>query len=167
MQTLFALKVIVLLMLLFNMQIIKGESQPLNQILKDSLNNYEGINDLDLDIFCYDRITNSNIRQIDKLIHHDSGLHIIHFKSLIPEDYAHLLVVVNTNYLIINMHKPLEMVLSSVYNFFIENNVYNISTNVWKQIVELHYNNQVCQKYIWGSSASSYDPFENSTIDTN
>ena len=128
---------------------INTNAQKLSNIIKTSLYEYEQYvnDDMYLEVFCYDRTNQATIWNIDSLYEHDSGIKVCHFRTLLPHEFSHLLIIDNKRYIIVNMRKPLDKVLSEVFDFFKNSNESQISPQILTQIISLHYDDRYVELY--------------------
>lgn len=152
---------IAIILLFFNDAI----SQELSQTVKNQLWEYEDLYQyeqygfFDFDIFYMDMINDTIISNIDNLFIQPHGLIICKFYTLLPHDYAHLLVIYDSAYLIVNMRESLDKVVSKTSAFLCKYDT--PQTEIWSQIIRLHYENRSVDFYDRPPNWS-YDPLKNS-----
>ncbi len=151
------------ILLFFN----NSKSQVLSQTVKKQLCEYENLQQyeqygyFDFDIFYKDLINDTVFSDIDSLFIQPHGFIICAFYTLIPHDYAHLLIVDESRFLIVNMREPLDEVVSKVSNFICNSNEILSETEIWSQVIGLHYANRTIDVFDRPPNWS-YDPLKSS-----
>lgn len=150
-----------IILLFFN----NSKSQVLSQTVKNKLWEYENLQQyeqygyFDFDIFYMDMINDTIISNIDSLFIQPHGFIMCKFYTLIPHDYAHLLVVYDNVFLVVNMRESLDDVVARVSDFLCNINMIQKETEIWSHIIGLHYANRTVdifdRPHNW-----SYDPLK-------
>ena len=133
-------------LLLLSLFVTTTFAQKISTITKDSLYEYEKRDSIS-NVIYIDCIRQINISDIDKFYENNYNLQVCKFKSLTPEDYAHLLILYDKKYLIVNMRKPLDEVISEVFGFLLCSNIPKINTEIWTIIIQAHYANRYVDIY--------------------
>ena len=155
--------ILAIILLFFN----NSKSQVLSQMVKEQLWEYENLQQyeqygyFDFDIFYKDMINDTVFSDIDSLFIQPHGFIICAFYTLIPHDYAHLLIVVESRFLIVNMREPLDEVVSKVSNFICDSNEVESETEIWSHVIGLHYANRTVDVFDRPPNWS-YDPLKSS-----
>ena len=133
-----------IILLFFN----NSKSQVLSQTVKSKLWEYENLQQyeqdgyFDFDIFYMDMTNDTIISDIDSLFIQPHGFIMCKFYTLIPHDYAHLLIVYDNVFLVVNMRESLDDVVARVSDFLCNINMIQKETEIWSQIIGLHYANR-------------------------